>query len=59
MFCRSNDVICLSQLYKLKDRMRDILSYVLQVEQKVESVKVNKAKVRGNGNLMTLLVTTL
>ena len=36
----------LLQLYKLKDRMKDILSYVLQVEQSVESVKVNKAKVR-------------
>ncbi len=34
-----------TELCKLRDRMRDILSFVLQVEKKVEVVRVSKSKV--------------
>ncbi len=34
-----------TELCKLRDRMRDILSFVLQVEKRVEVVRANKSKV--------------
>lgn len=37
--------ICI-QLGKLKERMKQVLSHVQQVEKKIEGVKINKSKVR-------------
>ncbi len=46
-----------NELHKLKDRMRDILSFVLQVEKRVDGVRMSKSKVRHACTYMYMHVT--